>query len=96
MAKEDYLTADEASRAKAAGLGLEAGTKYSDVREPYFFDYVEQELIDRYGVNTVRQGGLQVHTTIDPELQEVAEAGDPRPPRVRGRERARLHRYRDR
>jgi penicillin-binding protein 1A len=73
MAKEGYLTADEASRAKAAGLGLEAGTKYSEVREPYFFDYVEQELIDRYGVNTVRQGGLEVHTTIDPELQAVAQ-----------------------
>jgi penicillin-binding protein 1A len=72
MAKEGYLTSDEASRAKAAGLGLEAGTKYSEVREPYFFDYVEQELIDRYGVNTVRQGGLQVHTTIDPELQAQA------------------------
>jgi penicillin-binding protein 1A len=72
MAKEDYLTADEAQRAKNAGLGLEAGTKYSEVKEPYFFDYVEQELIDRYGVNTVRQGGLEVHTTIDPELQEAA------------------------
>jgi penicillin-binding protein 1A len=72
MAKEGYLTSDEASRAKAAGLGLEVGTKYSEVREPYFFDYVEQELIDRYGVNTVRQGGLQVHTTIDPQLQAAA------------------------
>jgi penicillin-binding protein 1A len=73
MAKEDYLTSDEAARAKAAGLGLEAGSKYSEVREPYFFDYVEQELIDRYGVNTVRQGGLEVHTTIDPELQATAQ-----------------------
>ena len=34
-------------------------------RENYFFDYVKQELIDRYGVNTVRKGGLKVYTTID-------------------------------
>jgi penicillin-binding protein 1A len=73
MAKEGYLTTDEAQRAKAAGLGLEAGTKYSEIREPYFFDYVEQQLIDRYGVNTVRQGGLEVYTTIDPNLQDAAE-----------------------
>jgi penicillin-binding protein 1A len=73
MEREGYLTSEQASRAKAAGLGLEAGTKYSEVREPYFFDYVEQELIDRYGVNTARQGGLEVHTTIDPELQEAAK-----------------------
>jgi penicillin-binding protein 1A len=73
MAKEGYLTTDEAQRAKAAGLGLEAGTKYSEIREPYFFDYVEQQLIDRYGVNTVRQGGLEVYTTVDPNLQDAAE-----------------------
>jgi penicillin-binding protein 1A len=73
MAREGYITTDEARRAKAAGLGLEAGTKYSEVREPYFFDFVEQELIDRYGVNTVRQGGLEVHTTIDPVLQDAAD-----------------------
>ena len=30
-----------------------------EIREPYFFDYVEQKLIEEYGVNTVRQGGLE-------------------------------------
>ncbi len=64
----------KAQRAKAAGLGLEPGTKYSEIREPYFFDFVESELIDRYGVNTVRQGGLEVYTTIDPKLQDAAES----------------------
>ena len=73
MAKQGYLTPEEAQRAQAAGLGLEAGTKYSEILEPYFFDYVEQQLIDRYGVNTVRQGGLEVFTTIDPNLQDAAE-----------------------
>ena len=74
MAKQGYLTPDEARRAKSAGLGLEPGTKYSEIREPYFFDFVESELIDRYGVNTVRQGGLEVYTTIDPNLQDAAES----------------------
>ncbi|MGH2955313.1 MAG: transglycosylase domain-containing protein [Solirubrobacterales bacterium] len=55
------------------GLGLERGYKYQTIREPYFFDFVEQELIDEYGVNTVRQGGLEVHTTIDPVLQATAQ-----------------------
>ena len=40
-------------------------------RQPYFFDYVEDKLIEDYGVNTVRRGGLDVYTTIDPRLQEV-------------------------
>ena len=39
------------------------------MREPFFFDFVKQQLIDRFGVNTVRKGGLKVYTTIDPKLQ---------------------------
>jgi len=39
-----------------------------------FFDLVQQELIDKYGINTVRNGGLKAYTTIDPDLQAKAEA----------------------
>ncbi|MGI8460129.1 MAG: transglycosylase domain-containing protein [Solirubrobacterales bacterium] len=73
MAKQGDITPKKAQAAKGAGLGLESGSKYSEILEPFFFDYVEQQLISRYGVNTVRQGGLQVRTTIDPELQNAAE-----------------------
>src|SRR6185503_13774328 len=44
---------------------------YTKIREPFFFDYVKQQLIDRFGVNTVRKGGLKVYTTIDPKLQKA-------------------------
>ena len=74
MVTEGYLSPNVGERAKAAGLGLEPGTKYTEIREPFVFDYVEQELIERYGVNTVRQGGLEVYTTIDPDLQDAAES----------------------
>ena len=56
-------------QASQADLGLIRGHKYQTIREPYFFDYVQQQLIDRYGVNTVRNGGLKVYTTINPQLQ---------------------------
>ena len=56
------------------GLGLDPGTKYQTVRPQYFFDYVTNELIAKYGVNTVRQGGLRVYTTINPHLQDEAQA----------------------
>ena len=68
-------SAEEKRNALNAGLGLDRGYRYETIREPYFFSYVEQELIDRYGVNTVRQGGLDVYTTINPRLQAVARAG---------------------
>ena len=40
---------------------------------PYFVDYVRRYLEARYGIDKVRSGGLQVQTTLSPELQELAE-----------------------
>jgi penicillin-binding protein 1A len=74
MAKQDYISEDEAQDAEDQPIGLNPGNRYSEIREPYFFDFVEQQLIEEYGVNTVRQGGLRVHTTIIPELQEAGRA----------------------
>jgi penicillin-binding protein 1A len=72
MAEQGFITDDVADRASRAGLGLERGYRYETIREPYFFDYVQSDLISRYGVATVRQGGLNVYTTIQPELQRAA------------------------
>jgi len=52
---------------------LHPGRLYSTIRESYFFNYVIDQLVDAYGANTVREGGLQVYTTIDPRLQRLAE-----------------------
>ncbi len=52
---------------------LRPGTLYSTIREAYFFNYVIDQLVAVYGANTVREGGLQVYTTIDPRLQRVAK-----------------------
>jgi penicillin-binding protein 1A len=73
MASQGYVSRERARAARRRGLGLDASNSYFAHREPYFFDYVEGELLDRYGVDAVRNGGLRVHTTIDPRLQEVAE-----------------------
>ena len=52
---------------------------YTSAASSYFFDYVQEQLIERYGVNAVRQGGLKVYTTIDPKLQQRGAQGDRRP-----------------
>ena len=57
---------------KVTDLHLRPGRIYSRIREPYFFSYVRDELIRRYGVATVRSGGLKVYTTIDPRMQRAA------------------------
>ena len=71
MAKLGYLSPERAREAEASGLGLDVSGSYFAHREPFFFDYVEHELIERYGAQAVRDGGIKVHTTIQPRLQQV-------------------------
>jgi penicillin-binding protein 1A len=50
-------------------LHLTPGKLYRTLRQPDFFRYVIDELQRQYGTNTVRSGGLEVTTTIDPKAQ---------------------------
>lgn len=75
MARYDIITREEADTAKAAELKL-SGTKdevSAKYKYPYFVDYVTDILLDRYGEDKVYKGGLEVHTTLDPEIQTFAE-----------------------
>jgi len=74
MVEQGYITTDEYRKAKTADLGLEPGNKYRVVRDELLFQLVEKELIDRYGINTVRKGGLKAYTSVDPDVQAMAEA----------------------
>jgi len=74
MRQAGYITPDEFAAAAGQGLGLRPGHKYSRINQPYIFDLVKQELEDRYGVNTIQNGGLKVYTTIQPRLQRAAQS----------------------
>ncbi|HEX5894279.1 MAG TPA: transglycosylase domain-containing protein, partial [Solirubrobacterales bacterium] len=45
----------------------------SDSLAPYFTDWLRQQVVDLYGPGRAFSGGLDVHTTLDLEMQEVAE-----------------------
>ncbi|HEY3192954.1 MAG TPA: transglycosylase domain-containing protein, partial [Solirubrobacterales bacterium] len=73
MVDQDAITPSEYQSASSQDLGLDPGHKYNRIRQPYIFDLVKQELEDRYGLNTVENGGLKVYTTIQPRLQTAAQ-----------------------
>jgi penicillin-binding protein 1A len=73
MLEQGYITPAEHREAVAKGLGLHPGSKYQVIKDPFLFDLVQQELIAKYGINTVRNGGLKAYTTIDPSLQQKAQ-----------------------
>jgi penicillin-binding protein 1A len=73
LLKQRYIDAGQYTRAVTKGLGLHPSRRYSRIRQPYIFNYVQRELIRRYGRETVRTGGLKVYTTIRPRLQDAAQ-----------------------
>ena len=87
MLANHSITPAQFTRATAQReLHLKPGRLYTRIREPYFFSFVRDELIQEYGAQTVRSGGLRVYTTIDPRFQRDAvlaiqktlnERGDP-------------------
>ena len=44
-----------------------------DMKAPHFVMYVRQQLEQKYGKEMVEQGGLEVYTTLDYEVQTIAE-----------------------
>jgi penicillin-binding protein 1A len=89
MVKYGYLTAEQAAAAKAEPIVLRSSglSKYPG---GYFVDYVLQQLLDRYGAETVYNGGLRVYTTVDIDMQNTLEKAmsdvlDPQFPIVEGK-----------
>ena len=71
MAKEGYITEDEATNAKEEKIVFKA--KLENITAPHFVMYVKEMLTERYGEKMVEQGGLKIYTTLDLEKQTMAE-----------------------
>ncbi len=60
-------------RAKAASVILEDSLRADEPHGQYFKEQVRQELVTRFGWETVYQGGLKVYSTLDMGMQQAAE-----------------------
>ncbi len=72
MVEEKHITREEAESALLAPLQVK-GEKKTVGLAPYFVEHVRKYIIKTYGYDGLYRSGLQVHTTLDPELQEAAE-----------------------
>ncbi|HET6687839.1 MAG TPA: transglycosylase domain-containing protein, partial [Rubrobacter sp.] len=87
MLEYGYITKKEHDEAVKADLVLSRGRVEHENDNEYFLNAVRKELAEEYGDEMVYEGGLEIHTTLDPRLQEMAntavdsivdpEAGDP-------------------
>ncbi|MBA8819196.1 penicillin-binding protein 1A [Ochrobactrum sp. P6BSIII] len=73
MAENGYITTAEAEDAKKQPLGVtsRSDTNYVFASE-YFTEEVRRQIIQKYGVDALYEGGLSVRTTLNPTLQAEA------------------------
>ena len=73
MHRESYISDAQLYAAQRVPLRTAADDGYS-ARAPYVVEWVRQWLVDRYGLTAVNSSGLAVSTTLDPDMQQAAEA----------------------
>ncbi len=73
MASLGSITAEERLQALNELQSLEFNKYKEAIIHPHFVIYIKQQLEDKYGKDVVEQGGLKVYTTLDPDIQAVAE-----------------------
>jgi 1A family penicillin-binding protein len=72
MVEDGYITPLQAEDAKSQTLTY--ALKKTDIQAPHFVFYVRDLLYEKYGVETVEKGGLRVQTSLDLNLQNMAQA----------------------
>lgn len=73
MVEDGYITEAQMMEAWNAGWDLKFMELQHKLEEPHFVFYVKDYLTQKYGKDVVENGGLQVITTLDPQIQQAAK-----------------------
>lgn len=71
MVEESFITEEQAEKTRRSPLVF--APQKTDIQAPHFVMYVKEILVEKYGEKMVEEGGLEVITSLDLELQEMAE-----------------------
>ncbi len=71
MVSEKYITRDQATKAYKEKLVFKS--PQVPIKAPHFVMYVKDLLIEKFGLLEVERGGLQVTTSLDSDMQNLAE-----------------------
>ncbi len=73
MRRLEWITAEEEAAARQEPIRLGQITSFRASQSPYVTEAVAQELNERFGQDAVVKGGMRVQTTIDLNMQRLAE-----------------------
>lgn len=71
MVADGYITQAQADQARRTKLTLQQ--QREEILAPHFVMYVKDLLVEKYGTKRVEQGGLEVITSLDLTIQQLAE-----------------------
>ncbi|HZB08955.1 MAG TPA: transglycosylase domain-containing protein, partial [Rubrobacter sp.] len=87
MLEYGHISKKEHNRSVASKMNVSRGRVQYQNDNEYFLNAVRKEIAEEYGNDMVYEGGLKIYTTLDPDLQAMAndavdsfvnpEAGDP-------------------
>jgi len=73
MVEEGYITQEQADEAKKEDVFSNLQDSKISIVAPHFVFYVRDVLTEIFSDRLVEQGGLRVITTLDPDMQNIAE-----------------------
>jgi 1A family penicillin-binding protein len=73
MVEEDYITDEQSKKALSEIKNKKFTRRDESIKAPHFVIYIKQLLAKQFGENAVEQGGLQVTTTLDYDIEKEVE-----------------------
>ncbi len=73
MQEDGYITSIQETEADKALNTVQFAEDNGSLRAPHFVAYVKDQLVEKFGTQTVEGGGLKVTTTLDWNLQDKAQ-----------------------
>jgi penicillin-binding protein 1B len=73
LLEQDFISTSEYKRASSRALGVTAKPRWSSAKYPAFIDLVRRHLKRDYRIDDLRNEGLQIHTSLDVDKQEIAQ-----------------------
>lgn len=75
MAKYHFINTTEEREAKNSEIVLAPANRPEELKDAAdFISYVTQLMVDKYGADAIYKDGLKIYTTIDMDMQKMAEA----------------------
>jgi penicillin-binding protein 1C len=73
MAEMGFITTEQANEAKNEDILAQVKPRRIDIKAPHFVFYVIDKLLEAFDEEDLKKQGLKVYTTLDMDMQEIAE-----------------------